>query len=106
VVQHLTEAKRVLFQFGQTPILARRDRARGTGNIAFALAHLVEQLLSLLQIERVETLGEPAADRSEQITGFIPLALIAPETGEAGGGRSFRGTAPCPSQLLAELEGT
>jgi hypothetical protein len=67
---------------------------------------LVEQRSGLFQIECIEALREPAVDRSEQITGFIPLALIAPETGEAGGGRSFRGTAPCPSQLLAELEGT
>jgi hypothetical protein len=39
----------------------------------------VEQRLRVLQIARVEALGEPAVDRSEQITGLIPLALIAPE---------------------------
>jgi hypothetical protein len=40
---------------------------------------LVEQLLGLFQIERVEAFGEPAIDRSEKIAGLIPLALIAPE---------------------------
>ena len=40
---------------------------------------LVEQGLSLLQIERVEALGEPAVDRCEQIASLIPLALITPE---------------------------
>jgi hypothetical protein len=38
---------------------------------------LLEQRLRLLQIERVETFGEPAADRSKKIAGLIPLALIA-----------------------------
>jgi hypothetical protein len=37
----------------------------------------VEQRLRLLQIERVETFGEPAVDRSKKIAGLIPLALIA-----------------------------
>ena len=40
---------------------------------------LVQQRLSLFQIKRVEALGEPAVDRSEQIAGLIPLALIALE---------------------------
>jgi len=40
---------------------------------------LVEQSLGLLQIERVEAFGEPAVDRSEEIVGLLPLALIAPE---------------------------
>jgi len=38
---------------------------------------LIKQGLGLLQIERVEALGEPAVDRSEKIAGRIPLALIA-----------------------------
>ena len=46
---------------------------------------LIEQRAGLLQIERVETFGEPAVDRSEKITRLIPLALLAPEAGEAGG---------------------
>jgi hypothetical protein len=37
----------------------------------------VEQSLGLLQIKRVEALGEPAIDRSEKIAGLIPLVLIA-----------------------------
>jgi hypothetical protein len=34
---------------------------------------LLEQVLGLFQIERVEALGEPAVDRSEKIAGLIPL---------------------------------
>jgi hypothetical protein len=41
------------------------------------------ELLSLLQIERIEAFGEPVVDRSEKLAGLIPLALIAPEPGEA-----------------------
>jgi hypothetical protein len=40
---------------------------------------LVQQHLSLLQIERVEAFGEPAVDRSEKLTGLTPLALVTPE---------------------------
>jgi len=40
---------------------------------------LVEQRLSLFQIERVDAFGEPAVDRGEKIAGRIPLALIAPQ---------------------------
>ena len=41
-------------------------------------AQLVEQRLRLFEVERVETLSEPAVDRGEKIAGLIPLALIAP----------------------------
>jgi hypothetical protein len=40
---------------------------------------LTKESLGLLQVERVETLGKPAVDRSENVAGLIPLALIAPE---------------------------
>jgi hypothetical protein len=46
---------------------------------AASCRQLIEQGLSLLQIERVEALGEPAVDRREQIAGLIPLALITPQ---------------------------
>ena len=52
---------------------------------------LVEQRLSLLQIERVEAFGEPAVDRSEKIAGLIPLALIAPEPRHAHRRAQFPG---------------
>jgi hypothetical protein len=35
-----------------------------------------------LQHRRVETFGEPAIDRREEIMGFGALALISPEAGE------------------------
>ena len=40
---------------------------------------LVEQRLGLLQIERVEPLGKPPVDRSEQFVSLLRLALVAPE---------------------------
>ena len=46
----------------------------------------VEQRLCLFKIERVEAFGEPAVDRSEKLASLIPLALIAPDPGKAGGG--------------------
>ena len=49
---------------------------------ALSRGHLVEQCLGLLQIERVEAFGEPAVDRSEQLEGLSPLALVAPEPRE------------------------
>ena len=42
-------------------------------NIAVSL-QLVEQLFPRLQIGRVESLGEPAVDVSQHLTGFFLLA--------------------------------
>jgi hypothetical protein len=39
---------------------------------------LTEQNLGL-QVERIETLGEPTVDRSKKVAGLISLALIAPK---------------------------
>jgi hypothetical protein len=44
---------------------------------------LIEQRLRLLQIARVEPLGEPAVNRSEQFACLLQPALVAPEAGEA-----------------------
>jgi len=40
---------------------------------AFQACQLVEQRLRLLQIERVQALGEPAVDRGEKIAGVVAL---------------------------------
>jgi hypothetical protein len=48
--------------------------------MAWSSAQLMEQRLSLLQIERIEALYEPALDRSEEIEGLIALAMISPES--------------------------
>jgi hypothetical protein len=66
------------------PISATRTAANSRPfSKLFSGVQLLEQRLRLLQIERVETFGEPAVDRSEQIEGLIPLALIAPEPRQA-----------------------
>jgi hypothetical protein len=38
---------------------------------------------ALLQIERVEALGEPAVDQSEQFASLLRFALVTPEAREA-----------------------
>jgi hypothetical protein len=38
---------------------------------------------------RIEALGEPAIDRSEQFTSLLRLPLIAPEPSHARGGPEF-----------------
>ena len=53
------------------PLLLNQD----TSN----LPQLIEQCFGLLQIARVKPFGKPAVDRREQITGLLPLVLIAPE---------------------------
>ena len=50
-----------------------------------------EQSLRLLQIERLETLGEPAIDGGEQIADLILSTLIAPQPGHAHCGSEFPG---------------
>jgi hypothetical protein len=47
--------------------------------IACLACQLVEKGPGLFQIEHVEAFGETAVDRSEQIAGLMPLALIAPK---------------------------
>src|ERR1700675_538919 len=59
--------------------------------ISFSGGQLIEQHLCLLQVERVGAFAEPDVDRSEEIAGFIPLALIAPEPRHARGGTEFPG---------------
>ena len=44
---------------------------------------LTEQSLGLLQIERIEALGEPAVERGEKIAGFAAPVLFAPEARQA-----------------------
>ena len=55
-------------------------------------ASLVQQRLRLLQIEHIETFGEPAVDRSEQIARLISLALEPRHTHR---GAEFAGLACC-----------
>src|SRR5258708_37152039 len=43
-------------------------------------AQCVEQGFGVLQIERVEALGEPAVDRGEKIAGLVPLSVTVPGT--------------------------
>jgi len=61
---HLPEPSCGMSQMGHKPTCAPSCR------------ELVEQGLRLLQVRRVETLGEPAVDWSEKFSGLIPLPLI------------------------------
>src|SRR6516225_9940815 len=49
----------------------------------FSCCQFLKQRLRLFQIARVETLGEPAVDRSKKLAGLIPLTLITPEPRDA-----------------------
>jgi hypothetical protein len=59
----------------------------------------IEQRLRFPQIERIETFGEPAVDRSKQFARLLHLALVTPEAREARsdalGGQQRRGDG-CP----------
>jgi hypothetical protein len=46
----------------------------------------MEQRCCLLQVGRVEALGEPAIDRRENVARFLVAALVVAEPGEARGG--------------------
>jgi hypothetical protein len=50
-----------------------RPGCRRNERSAMSNGQLVEQRLGLFEIERVEAFGEPAVDRSEQITGLGAL---------------------------------
>lgn len=50
---------------------------KSPGHSIASSSQRVEQGFGLLEVERVETFGEPAVHRSEEIAGFIPPALIA-----------------------------
>jgi hypothetical protein len=56
---------------------------------------LIEQRLRLFQIERVEALGEPAVNWSEQFARLLYLTLVAPEAREAHCGAEFQDFACC-----------
>jgi hypothetical protein len=45
--------------------------------------------LSVLEIGHVETLGEPAVYRSEQVARLGTHSLLTPMSGEAGGSTKF-----------------
>ncbi len=45
-----------------------------------------QQRLGVLQVGGVETLGEPAVGRRQEIAGLVGPALVASQTCEAGGG--------------------
>ena len=55
-----------------------------------ALRQRRQQRFGVLQVSRIEPLGEPPVDRGEEIAGLLALALVAPEAGEAGGGAEFQ----------------
>jgi hypothetical protein len=71
------------FQFGSVTRLIGTEAAPG------AFTYLVEQRFGIGKIGCVETLGEAAVDRREQIKSVGPLALFAPMPGKAGGSAQF-----------------
>src|ERR1700756_4173910 len=49
----------------------------------------IEQGLGLLQVKRVETFGEAAADGGQKVVSFRGSPLMGPKFGERGGGSQF-----------------
>ena len=56
----------------------------GRFEIGLSGGQLIEQCLGLPQVERVETLGEPAVDWGENVTRLGAATLFRPEAGECG----------------------
>src|SRR5712691_6827884 len=47
--------------------------------------YVFEQRLGVLQVSRVQSLGEPVVDRRQQLEGLGPLALLLPQPAQAHG---------------------
>ena len=63
--------------------------AEGTVHFSYPLRQFLQQRLGILQVKRVEALGEPAVDRREKVMGLWPLTLIAPQPSHAHCGADF-----------------
>ena len=67
-----------------TRCCTRATARSGRFEIGLSGGQLIEQCLGLPQVERVETLGEPAVDRGENVTRLGAATLFRPEAGECG----------------------
>ena len=56
-----------------------------------ALRQRVQQCLRIFQVRRIKAFGEPPVDRCQEVMGFLALALLLPETRQAGGGPQLPG---------------
>src|SRR5215469_8190739 len=65
-------------------------RARPPAMLTTGSGQFVEQRLGFLQIGGVETLGEPAVDRRQEIAGFLMPAPFTPQPGEARRSAQFQ----------------
>src|SRR6516165_9901987 len=65
-------------------------RARPPAMLTTGSRQFVEQRLCFFQIGGVESFGEPAVDRGEEVAGFGTPALFAPQPREARGGAQFQ----------------
>jgi len=63
--------------------------ARNTS--APSLRQLVKQDLGFLEVARLEAFGEPAIDWRKEVSGLIPLTLVAPEPRHAHGSPQLEG---------------
>ncbi len=79
------------------PVLPRYAYIKGHGGaktvvrrVIDRLSKLIQQCLSLLQIGRVEPLGEPGINRRQKISGLCDPVVVSPHTSEAGGRAQLR----------------
>lgn len=54
-------------------------------------AERVQERLGLDQVRRVEALGEPVVDRSQEVERPLPLTTLGPEAGEVAGDAELSG---------------
>jgi hypothetical protein len=74
----------------RTASARRRTRRRAICG-SCSSRQLVEQRLHVLEIARIEALGEPPVNRSQQFARLLHLALFTPEPRKAHGGAQFPG---------------
>jgi hypothetical protein len=86
-------------------IVGERAGARGLTQIRTS-AEFFQQRPGFPHVLGLEALGEPAADRSEEIASLAAPTLIYPQSGEAGRGAQLqqgRFLLACDRQGLAEV---
>jgi hypothetical protein len=73
-LERIADTSRTSREVSKGP-LAEAEVAGSLGRSTVSRRQLIEQSLGLLQVERVEPLGEPCINRAEEIADRIPLAL-------------------------------
>jgi hypothetical protein len=63
----------------------------------------LQQGFGILKVRRVKPFGEPGIHRSEQVIGFLALAVLLPQASEASRGTEFPGFRPDPGRYRGRV---